>query len=179
MAAGARRMQSLPFHRVWQFLQALTARPLTAVEQREVAEVLSPVQQALFRQMLTGDQRHSLNVMHTLTAMGLTTRDLLVAALLHDIGKSRFHLYLWERVMVVVIRAFGPAAASRWGKRQSTGWRRPFAIYQQHAQWGAEMAMAAGCSPLTVELIQKHHDRGESQGGSELLHALHLADSVN
>lgn len=179
MAAGAQRMQPLPFHRVWQFLHALTARPLTRGEQRDVAEVLSPVQLALFRQMSTSDQRHSLKVVRTLTAMGMTTRDLLVAALLHDIGKSRYHLHLWERVMVVVIRAFGPTTASRWGKEHANGWRRPFVIYQQHSQWGADMAVAAGCSALTVELIQKHHDQGEAPADSGLLCALQLADSLN
>jgi putative nucleotidyltransferase with HDIG domain len=179
MAAGAQRMQPLPLHRAWQFIQALTARPLTAAEQGEVAEVLSPRQQALFRQMSSSDQRHSLKVMRTVIAMGTTIRDLLVAALLHDVGKSRHQLYLWERVMVVVIRAFGPTAASGWGKELSKGWRRPFVIYQQHPEWGAEMALAAGCSPLTVELIRGHHDRGGVHTDSELLRSLQQADSVN
>jgi putative nucleotidyltransferase with HDIG domain len=179
MAAGAERMQPLPFHRVWQFLQALTARPLTVAEQQEVAAILSPVQQALFWQMSATDQRHSLNVVHTLVAMGATAPDLLVAALLHDVGKSRHHLYLWERVMVVVIRAFGPAAASRWGNGHSKGWRRPFVIYQQHPCWGAEMALAAGCSPLTVELIREHHHQDGAQADSKLLRVLQQADSAN
>jgi putative nucleotidyltransferase with HDIG domain len=179
MAAGADRMQSPPFHRAWQFLQALTARPLTGTEQREVAAILSPAQQALFWQMSTTDQRHSLNVVRTLIAMGATSGDLLVAALLHDVGKSRHHLYLWERVMVVVIRTFGSAAASRWGNEHSNGWRRPFVIYRQHPYWGAEMALAAGCSPLTVELIRDHHDRDEARGDSKLLRVLQQADSVN
>jgi putative nucleotidyltransferase with HDIG domain len=179
MAAGAQRMQPLPLHRAWQFLQALTARPLTVAEQAEVAAILSPAQQLLFRPMPSGDQRHSLQVMRTLIAMEMTAPDLLVAALLHDVGKSRHRLYLWERVLVVVIGAFGPSAASRWGNAPSHGWRRPFVIHQQHPRWGAEMALAAGCSPLTAELIRAHHDRGAAQTGSKLLRALQQADSVN
>jgi putative nucleotidyltransferase with HDIG domain len=179
MAAGAEPMQPLPFHRVWQFLRALTARPLTVAEQREVAAILSPAQQALFWQMSATDQRHSLNVVRTLIATGATARDLLVAALLHDVGKSRHHLHLWERVMVVVIRAFGPSAASRWGNEHANGWRRPFVIYQQHPHWGAEMALAAGCSPVTVQLIRDHHDRGGDQADSKLLRVLQQADSAN
>jgi putative nucleotidyltransferase with HDIG domain len=179
MAAGAERMQSLPFRRVWQFLQALTARPLTTAEQEEVAAILSSAQQTLFSQMSTTDQRHSLNVARTLIATGATVRDLLVAALLHDVGKSRHQLYLWERVMVVVIRAFGPSAAARWGHHPSNGWRRPFVIYQQHPHWGAEMALAAGCSPLTVDLIREHHDRDRARADSSLLRSLQQADSAN
>lgn len=179
MAAGAEQMQPLPFHRVWQFLQALTARPLTVTEQQEVAAILSPAQQALFWQMSATDQRHSLNVVRTLVAMGVTAPDLLVAGLLHDVGKSRHRLYLWERVMVVVIRAFGPSAASRWGDEHANGWRRPFVIYQHHPYWGAEMALTAGCSPLTVDLIRDHHDRDGAQADSRLLRVLQQADSLN
>jgi putative nucleotidyltransferase with HDIG domain len=179
MAAGAERMQPLSFHRVGQFLQALTARPLTADETCEVAFVLSPSQQALFRQMSTGDQRHSLQVMYTLIERGVTIRDLLVAALLHDVGKARHRLHLWERVMVVVIRAFGASTASRWGRGLPHGWRRPFVIYHQHPQWGAEMALAAGCSPLTVALIGAHHGSDGANVDSQLLRLLKHADSVN
>ncbi len=130
------------------------------------------------------DQRHALKVLRTLRTMGQTNQDLLAAALLHDVGKSRYRLRLWERPAVVVMRAWLPAAAQRWGKGSATTWKRPFVIYEQHSGWGAEIAAAAGCSPLTVWLIREHQrdSAGPAAPGTqkaELLRALQQADSVN
>jgi len=158
-----------PLYRVWQFIQALTARRLTPAEWQEVSPLLSPPQQGLFRRMETNDQRHSLQVLRTLVRAGETHHDLLVAALLHDVGKSRHPLRLWERPVVVLTRLFRPAMVVRWGQRagdEDWGWRRPFVIYEQHPAWGAQMASEAGCSPLTVWLIRWHQERPAGQDGA-------------
>jgi hypothetical protein len=155
-----------PLYRVWQFIQALTARRLTPAEWLEVSAVLTPPQQGLFRRMETNDQRHSLQVLRTLVREGETCHDLLVAALLHDVGKSHHPLRLWERPIVVLTRLFRPAMVVRWGQGagdKDWGWKRPFVIYEQHPAWGAQMAAAAGCSPLTVWLIRGHQERPAMQ----------------
>jgi len=115
MVTEAMASRRPPRHRVWQFFRALFARPLTPAEWEEIKLVLARAQQALFLSMGTGDQRHSLHVMHTLLARGETNRDLLTAALLHDVGKSRFRLRLWERPVVVLIQLCRPIPAHRWG----------------------------------------------------------------
>jgi len=90
--------------------------------------------------------------------------------LLHDVGKSRFLLRLWERVYVVLVKAFIPLLAQRWGceppavltsspdELRVPGWRRPFVIACHHPIWGAEMVAKTGASPLTVALIKKHQE---------------------
>jgi hypothetical protein len=194
-----------PLYRVWQFVQALTARRLTPAERLEVSSLLTPPQQRLFRRMETNDQRHSLQVLRTLAKEGETCRDLLVAALLHDVGKSCHPLRLWERPIVVLTRLFHPAMVVRWGRHtgdKEWGWKRPFIIYEQHPAWGAQMATAAGCSPLTVWLIRWHQERpaapysvgpsqtaqqrqggmppsGQDESEQRLLQALQRADSEN
>jgi hypothetical protein len=194
-----------PLYRVWQFIQALTARRLTPAEWQEVSSLLTLPQQGLFRRMETNDQRHSLQVLRTLVKEGENRHDLLVAALLHDVGKSRHPLRLWERPVVVLARLFRPALVIRWGQSAGDhdwGWRRPFVVYEQHPAWGAQMAAAAGCSPLTVWLIRWHQERPAAQGSvgprqtaqqsqegktpswqdeseNELLRALQRADSEN
>ncbi len=184
MVAEAMASRRPPLHRVWQFFRALFARPLTPAEWEEIKLVLTRAQQALFLSMSTGDQRHSLHVMQTLLARGETNRDLLTAALLHDVGKSRFRLRLWERPVVVLIQLFRPITAHRWGAASADGWKRPFVVYEQHPAWGAGMATAASCTPLTTWLIRQHQNRPETlsscQGpGVRLLQALQGADNAN
>jgi len=77
--------------------------------------------------MPPSDQRHSLNVYRTLLAEGQTSQDLLVAALLHDVGKAGGQLRLWHRVAIVLLRAFWPAALDYLSRGQARGWRAGFA----------------------------------------------------
>lgn len=187
MIAKAQGSRRHPLYRIGQFLQALTARPLTGSEWKEISPILSSAQQALFRRMPTNDQRHSFQVMRFLVRAQEENHDLLAAALLHDVGKSRYPLRLWERPIVVLARLYRPIIASRWGGQVSgvnKGWKRPFVIYEQHPEWGAEMAASAGCSPLTVWLIRYHQEPAERlKSGNKaeiaLLWALQRADNAN
>jgi len=140
-------------YRVKQFFQALGARicPGQIVIPNGY---LSQEQQALFGRMSPADQLHSLKVFHTLREQGYHEADLLVAALLHDIGKAVGPLPLLHRVAIVLFR---DGRWERWASPNPHSWRYPFFVYQQHAVAGARLAQAAGCSPLTVELIRGHH----------------------
>ncbi|HXG36721.1 MAG TPA: HD domain-containing protein, partial [Dehalococcoidia bacterium] len=85
-----------PWYRTRQFLQAL--RPQLSVQERqEVATFLRNDLFALFQSMTLRDQRHSLDVYNFLRAQGNDDRELLTAALLHDVGKGG-RVQLWERV---------------------------------------------------------------------------------
>src|SRR5512140_1672868 len=77
---------------------------------------LSPSQLALFRRMRRSEQLHSLNVLRTLQGRGYDDPHLMVAALLHDVGKSRAAFHLWDRVVVVLVRAVAPQVARQWGQ---------------------------------------------------------------
>lgn len=144
-------------YRVRQFWTALHAAP-TENELSEVRGVLSPSLMALFLQMQPGEQAHSLRIYRGLCDRGETHPDLLVAALLHDVGKSCHPLRLWERVLIVLAqKLFGPRVKA-WGHRQSRGWRRAFVVAEQHPAWGAELAAQAGASPLAVRLIRRHQE---------------------
>ncbi len=164
-------------YRVRQFLAALTA-PLVREDPDVVAEVLTPAQQALFRRMSAPDRRHALRVYRALMAQGSQRPDLLVAALLHDVGKAAGPPPLWVRVAVVLLERWAPRWLDRLGEGDPRGWRRPFMVYQRHAEIGAEWAARAGCSPLTVALIRRHHESLISRESEEdrLLALLQEAD---
>ena len=141
--------------RLRQGLRALFAwaRP---VDMALAASILSPSLRVLFRQMRRSEQQHSLNVLRTLRGWGYDDPSLLTAALLHDVGKSRYPFYLWDRTIVVLVKAAAPKLAKRLGHGKPTGLRRPFAVSFQHPQWSAEMVAAAGADPLAVALIEAH-----------------------
>jgi len=156
-------------YRFRQFWQAIYAVPNPA-DLKLVQNILTPAQVELFSRLQPSEQSHGLQVFKRLYAESQAgtseySPDLLVAALLHDVGKSCHPLYLWERVLIVLVKAISPQSIQRWGRLPANrtrssrfGWRRPFVIAEQHPGWGAEMATEAGCSPLAVALIQRHQE---------------------
>lgn len=161
-------------YRVKQFCQTLAA-PLRPADVAYAAARLSPALLRLFQGMTPAEQQHSIALSRALEAQGHTDPDLLAAALLHDVGKTRHPPHLWERVVVVLGEHFTPRQAAAWGAGAPHGLRRGFVIRQQHAAWGAELARQAGASPRTVALIRQHHS--DPAGDPELI-ALQKADEA-
>lgn len=146
-------------YRLRQLRDNLTARPLSEEAKHELAEYLSPPEQQLFESFSAADQRHSYRVFRTLRASGYNHPDLLVAALLHDIGKTKYGLSAWDRTVIVVGQTFAPHRVEAWGSGPPEGMRRPFVVRLKHPEWGADMARSAGSRPAVVELIRRHQDR--------------------
>jgi len=159
-------------YRVRQFCQTLCA-PLRQADVAYAAEHLSPGLLRLFQKMTQAEQQHGITLSRALEAQGHTAPDLLAAALLHDVGKTRYPPRLWERVLVVLGEHFAPRRAAAWGVGTPRGLRRGFVIRQQHATWGADLAEGAGASPRVVALIRQHHD---VPAGDRELAALQAAD---
>lgn len=168
-------------YRLRQLRANLSADPLTDEARREVTELLSPAEQALFFRFTYPDQWHSVRVLRCLRDAGYNHPDLLVASLLHDIGKVRSPLSVWDRTVIVVGGAFFPTRAGEWGRGEPDSWRRPFVARARHPEWGAEMAAAAGSRPAVVELIRRHQDKlGDIDDESDqLLAYLQWADDQN
>lgn len=150
-----------------------------------VAQILSPSLMGLFLRLQPSEQAHSIAVLCKLESQGEVDPGLQVAALLHDIGKVRFPLRLWERIWIVLGKSFFSSQVKRWGTpplpegQAPTGWRRAFLIAEGHPEWGARMAAKAGASPLAVSLIRRHQDRVTIQDPSledQLLRKLQSVD---
>jgi hypothetical protein len=144
-------------YRTRQFWQALRSPPSVEDSER-IQSILTEPQINLFRQMQPSEQTHSLRVLRALLAKGETQEDLLVAALLHDVGKIRARLNLLERIAIVLVKAICPRCAERWGAGPAAGWRRAFVVSAHHPDWGAELAAGAGASSLAQALIRRHQE---------------------
>ena len=148
-------------YRTRQFWQAISTRS-SQVDLELISSILTPSQVSLFNQMQANEQAHSLRVFRKLTSQEEQNTDLLVAALLHDVGKIRAPLRLWERVLIVFVRVGCPGCIHKWGSalsEGSPGWRRTFIVAEQHPRWGAELAAQCGTSALAVELISRHQEQ--------------------
>jgi predicted HD phosphohydrolase len=142
-------------YRARQFWGAVRAAP-DAHQMSQAMRVLGPNLYPLFLAMQPSEQAHSLQIYTQLVDQGETDSDLLAAALLHDAGKSLHPLRAWERVTIVLGKAFFPKQARQWGLSMSDGWRRPFVVAEQHAAWGADLAARHGASPRLVWFIRRH-----------------------
>ena len=169
-------------YRLWQFWQILTAVPLEPSMREQVATLLSPAELALFSRFSLNDQWHSYRVMKMLQDAGHSQPPLLVAALLHDVGKTKLSLSIWQRSLIVPASILLPRQTAVWGQGEAVGWKRPFVVKHQHPAWSAEMAAAAGSQPQAVTLMQRHQDTIAPDDTSEeanLLRLLQWADDQN
>lgn len=159
-------MRSRAVHRVRQFVRTIVAarRPVDEgyvwAQLRELTAGRALFE--LFKTMPLPEQHHGIRVCQALRAAGFDAPELLAAALLHDVGKRVAPLSLWERVVVVLVEQIAPVLAARWGRcppgapAAVARWRRGFMVRRCHAQWGAELAAAAGAPARTVALIRRH-----------------------
>lgn len=168
-------------YRVQQFFRAITVR----VKQGDIEAaltVLPPGAQARFLAQSRQDQGHALAVFSTLKDAGHHNQDLLAAALLHDVGKAAAAIPAWQRAIIVLLEHYSSRTLSALSQGEAKGLRRPFVIHARHSESGAAWAEEAGCSPITVALIRRHHEPAASAASTEqdeLLKILQAADSIN
>ena len=124
---------------------------VTPAERSTVASWLTPAQLSLFDRMHPADQRHGLDVVAALRADGHASPDLLLAGLFHDASKGP-RTRLWHRVAWSLGERYG---AWVWSAcRPIPGFTPAFDRIRTHPGDSALLALAAGCSRTTAELIR-------------------------
>ncbi len=136
--------------------------PLSAEDNAEVARWLPAPAMSLFQGMSTADQQHSLRVCRRLLEHGCLEKDLLAAALLHDVGKGQGRVPFWTRPVIVIGKQCAPRLLSRLAVYPQKGmacpqWRRSLGYAWHHADIGADLAAAVGLSERTVLYIRTHY----------------------
>ncbi|GLV57869.1 hypothetical protein KDH_47040 [Dictyobacter sp. S3.2.2.5] len=155
-------------------------RPLSTSDYIEVERWLPTSAHALFRSMTVADQQHSLRVCRGLQERGCQERDMLAAALLHDVGKAEGRVPFWTRPTIVLGKRLLPELLRRSvvppGQIEHDRvprWRRSLSYAWHHAEVGALLAAAAGLSERAVLYIRTHH---QPHGPAA---ELHLVDEVS
>jgi hypothetical protein len=102
---------------------------------------LSEAEWRLWSQMAVQDRRHSIEVARRFVELApAAAQPEIAGALLHDVGKQVAALGTLGRVVATIV---GPRGAR-------------FRDYHAHERLGAELLLAAGSHPATIELVQGH-----------------------
>jgi hypothetical protein len=169
--------------RIEQGLRALFAFS-QALDYSLAERYLDEKQMALFRRMAKSEQLHSLNVLRDVLAQEATTpQDLAVAALLHDAGKSRWKLTVWQKTISVLVKKFLPVLDERLCEESGLNvWTAPFVVRRHHPKWSGELLAEIGSSEGAVWLASHHAENPEQWRDSSyypLLLRLQSADNAN
>ncbi|MGH2549105.1 MAG: hypothetical protein ACRDHN_06935 [Thermomicrobiales bacterium] len=144
--------------RIQQGLLAL--RPHPEPDEAEVARRwLSDEQHAAFLSLPVHDRAHLVRVARALVASGTATDDLVIAGLLHDIGKvdGKHHVRLIDRALKVCLERVAPRLLDRLANQTKTVplcARLVLAVH--HPEIGSERARLLGCTERTCWLIKNH-----------------------
>ena len=154
-----------------QLWRHLTGR-VSHEERAELARWLTPAQHRLFAEMHRADQRHGLDVVTLLRLGGHDDPELLLAGLFHDAAKGPT-VRARHRVAWSLMERHGPPLERLFARLPE--FAAAFERLRHHAERSAELALAAGCSQRTADLIRYQAVPVDPVGGE----ALRLADEAS
>ena len=148
-------------HLAARFLGALSPAGPPAGDEAWARGALLPGEVALWERMSGPDRRHAVGVARQTEVLlgGAPAREVLAAALLHDVGKLDADLGTWARVATTLAAlAAGRDRLVAWAGRGRRGSRRArVGAYLVHDRLGRELLEAAGSHPLTAAWAGEHH----------------------
>ncbi|HIG24524.1 MAG TPA: hypothetical protein EYQ49_01350 [Acidimicrobiia bacterium] len=135
----------------------MRAQPLTPTDVQWVENCLLPTEQALWQRMSKADQAHAFGVAGRVRSeLPGAPREVMAAALLHDVGKVTSSLGTFGRVAATLLAAMTTTGRHQaWAKQ--TDIRGDLGRYLTHPDQGFRLLTEAGSDPLTVAWAGEHH----------------------
>ncbi len=144
-------MPGSPAHLVRRFFDVAVSRPLSWSERAAVQGWLSPETNTVFLAQGDQDQRHGYGAALTVVAAGVDDREVIAAALLHDIGKRHARLGILGRTLASIMILLHMSLGER------------MTAYRDHGLLGARELARLGAPPLAIDFAMHHHgDRPSS-----------------
>jgi hypothetical protein len=141
------------WHLVRRFFGSLRPGGPPSVDESWATAHLLPGEVDLWVQMSGADRRHAVAVARQVAP---TDREVVAAALMHDVGKIEAGLGPFGRsAATVCAAAVGHARVAAWSNR--SGWRGRFGRYVLHPDLGGLLLAGAGSHPLTMAWATEHH----------------------
>jgi HD domain len=141
-------------HLAGRFAGSLSPAGPPAEDEAWARSLCLPGEADLWSRMSGPDRRHAIAVAHLAAAAlggeAAAGRPVLVAALLHDVGKI-------EAGLGTLGRAGATLAAMVAGRSRAAGWPGPVGRYLHHDERGGRLLEAAGSDALTVAWAREHH----------------------
>lgn len=144
-------------HRLGQGIRALLAFAMSP-DLGLAQQYLTQREFAAFQSMSRAEQLHSLNVLRAvLEAEPNAPTALTKAALLHDVGKSRYHMAVWQKTLSVFMLAFAPGLSRRHSNDDMLSkWRSPLVVRARHPKWSGEILRECGSDSAVIWLAENH-----------------------
>ncbi len=137
-------------HLAARFVDYLTAKPLEPGERQWVSGWLEASTMELWERQSRADQRHALGVAQVV-AESTSRREVVGAALVHDVGKVASNLGVFGRVgATLAVQVFGYERVAK-----QTKFRR-WNQYLHHPEIGATLLEAHGAVPELVVWAREH-----------------------
>jgi hypothetical protein len=136
-----------PAHLFRRFFDVASAKPLTDSERAAVRSWITPELADVFFEQSPADQRHGYHAALVIVAADGSDHEVVVAALLHDVGKRHARLGVLGRSVASLMILFGLPLGDR------------MRVYRDHGLTGAGELARLGAPALAIDFAMHHHGK--------------------
>jgi len=145
----------MSLYRIKQFYWCITAK-LDDEDIKFVNKYLNEEERKLFSMLIEYEQKHSIKVTRDVIKecekRNIESKELIKAALLHDIGKITNRLTIIDKSAIVLLDKFTK------GKLKKAKGIKKIEVYYNHGEKGVKLLMPYGYDERLLYLIKNHHN---------------------
>lgn len=169
----------MKFYRVRQFIWGVESA-FKKIDYSYIETYLNKDEINMFNKLKKSDKYHCLRVckdsLSLLEDNNINIDEYKVgkAALLHDIGKSKYHLNLIEKSTIVLLDKFSKGNLKKYDNI------KPINIYYNHPKIGYEMLKKQNYDKELLEVVRYHHkDMYKELNGNKIIDIVSICDNKN